>query len=385
MPKKVEFDTSPELKVSFNLHFEQWRRKNGAGIDELARRCGVSPSYLAHVGRYGRVPGKPILILLALNFEIPEPQSLFDAARLDETFPYDRGLGIRRSEEDQNFLSVKLDMNGLAQAIRGLVEKGTRSRSIEDLTQGRPLRIGLNQYQQIFFRPGHEPGRQGFFLEVCDMLAMSMRCRFEAFEVPYAEYPERLKNHEIDIFGPKNIKPAANLAYTSIPFCRMGMSALVRKRRAPNLEDLPAPETVSDLHRHPYQIAVLRNGRSHLYANVALGKKDSELVICDTLEEAIERATLVGIPRPVHLVLSNSPALILEKQRAPELVDVAFATPETVLEFSDDCFAVRSDWSELVSFLNHSIQYLIQSGALAERFNRWLPPEMKGLITLPLP
>ena len=52
------FDRSPELKSLFNSYYEKWRKNHGGNMEELARRIGVSSSYLGHISRYGRVPGK---------------------------------------------------------------------------------------------------------------------------------------------------------------------------------------------------------------------------------------------------------------------------------------------------------------------------------------
>lgn len=381
---KPPFECSAELKSQFNRCFEVWKKRHQAGLDELAHRCGVSASYLSHIGRYGRVPGKPILILLALNFELDTPQLLFDAAHLKESFPYEPGARIMRPQQEQSgFLSVKLDMNGFTDAIRSIIHQETRPRDILDLTRGKPLRMGLNRYQDVILFDNQTPSRKGFFLEFCDMLAMTLRCKIETVEIPYPDYPERLRNHDIDLYGPKNVRPGSNLGFVSIPFCRMGISALVRKRPTPALERLTAPHTQADLLTHPYQIAVLRNSRSHLFANIALRRSDADLVLCDTMEEAVERTTLGGIARPVHLTICNAPNAIQQKQLHGKDLDLAFDKPGNVLELSDDCIAVRADWPELVSMLNQSITYLIRTGALKERFQRWLPEQMHGIIQLP--
>ena len=124
MTKKDEFQTSTELKRLFLRELDLWRKRHGLGVADLSARCGVSPSYLAHIGRYGRVPSKPVLILLALNFETSDPAALFRAANLDTSWPYDGGThGItKREEHAREFLTVKFDvqsfMDSLTQAIR---------------------------------------------------------------------------------------------------------------------------------------------------------------------------------------------------------------------------------------------------------------------------
>ncbi len=383
---KPTFDCSPELKIQFNRCYDSWRKKHYAGLEELAARCGVSPSYLSHVGRYGRIPGKPILILLALNFELPDPSSLFDAAKLNDRWPYDDGSRIAPKEQEQNgFLSVKLDMGVLTDAIRSIIHTESRPREILDLTQGTPLRMGLNRYQGLIFFDHHSPAKKGFFLEFCEMLAMTLRCKIETVDIPFSEYPDKIRNFEIDLFGPKNVRLGSSPGQTTIPFCRMGLSALIRRRPSPALEGLPPPETQADLLNQSYKIAVLRNSRSHLFANVALRRQDGDLVLCDSIEETVERTMLSGIARPVHLTICNSPSAVQQKELHAADLGLSFSRPENLLELCDDCISVRSDWPELVSLINQSITYLLRTGALQERFEQWLPKNMRGVIQLPEP
>src|SRR5688500_7069954 len=132
--KKLEFETSKRLKTIFNESFDRWRKRNGAGLDELARRCGVSQAYLAHVGRYGRVPGKPVLYLLALNLEIDNPATILDAAGLNEDWPYSPGIGLNpKNMESSGLLSVRLDMNGFTDAVRTIIRSESKQRGIKDL------------------------------------------------------------------------------------------------------------------------------------------------------------------------------------------------------------------------------------------------------------
>jgi hypothetical protein len=92
-------------------------------MEELAQRCGVSRSYLAHIGRYGRVPGKPVLLLLALNFELQDPALLLRAARASDPWPFP--TTTRLSDQDtasSGFLSVKLDINGFVDALKSAIK-----------------------------------------------------------------------------------------------------------------------------------------------------------------------------------------------------------------------------------------------------------------------
>jgi len=112
MAKNVDFETSTELKRLFSQELDAWCSKHRRGVDELSARCGVSRSYLAHIGRYGRIPSKPVLILLALNFEMTDPLALFRAARVNEPWPFDKATGISQAQSARDgFLSIKLDMD----------------------------------------------------------------------------------------------------------------------------------------------------------------------------------------------------------------------------------------------------------------------------------
>ena len=125
MKTRSEFDSSLELKALFVKELRAWSTRHNAGIKELARRCGVSASYLAHIGRYGRIPSKPILLLLILNFEIKDPQTFLAAAGVQEPWPYQTGTHLieRSSESEPGFLSVRLDMNGLVEALAGAIRE----------------------------------------------------------------------------------------------------------------------------------------------------------------------------------------------------------------------------------------------------------------------
>ena len=107
MAKRVSFETSKELKHVYNEQMERWRERERSGLEELAKRCGVSPAYLAHVGRYGRIPSRPVLVLLALNFNMPDPERLLAAAGVKEPWPYDEPVALLpRSAADTGFLSL---------------------------------------------------------------------------------------------------------------------------------------------------------------------------------------------------------------------------------------------------------------------------------------
>lgn len=388
MIKKLSFDTSKELKALFNEEYDRWRTKHRGTYEELAARCGLSASYLGQIGRYGRVPSKSALILLALNFDMKQPQLIFDAAGISERWPLDRDLGLRKAgDSDSGFLSVRLDMNGLADALRDVVRAEIRPKSLKQLTRGKPLRIGINAQQGWLFAEDTLGGRgqkpAGLFPEICEMLGVSLQCPVELSLVPYSDYLEKFARDELDVYGP--IIAAPNLPSGTIftkGLYRIGMSALYRKRQNPDLASLPAPKSVQDILDGRYQIAVLKNSRSHLLANTRLKRSDDELILCSSHEEALERILMKGIRRPAHLFFCNSVMAIRYQKLHKQDIDLLFATPKTVVDMAEDALAVRADWQELATAINDFLAFLIRTGSLKERLNKWFPEDMQGVVDL---
>jgi len=384
---KVAYDTSRELKELFNRHFERWKKTHQAGLQELARRCGVSSSYMNHVSRYGRIPGKPVLILIALNFELPDPQQLFDAARINEGWPFDPELGLRRgSARDTGFLNIQVDMDGFTDTIRSIITQELRPKTISDLTRGRPLRFGISHYQHWLFKDAGDTAAtegHGFFHELCEMLAMTLRCKIDTRLVERSEYRELLRAGEIDVYGPIISSPDSLNHSLTEPFCHLGMSALVRKSPCPNLPELPVPERVEDLLNRDYKLCVLRNTRGHMFVNTRLNRSDDDIVICDTLEEAVERLTMASIARPAHVCIFNSVSAITEQQKLPKALAVAFASRDSVIKMTSNCLEVRPDWTELIPVLNQSISYLIRTGTLGERLKKYIPASAEEVVRIP--
>lgn len=386
--EKVEFQRSKELKHLFKEHFELWRKKHSGGLEELARRCGVSASYLGHVGRYGRIPGKPVLILLAFNFELENPQIFFDAAGLKEPWPFDPRIRLLEADDkNAGFLSLKVDMQGFTSAIREIVRSEIRPRTVSDLSRGRPIRTGFNINQAWLFEEdlarGIVPDR-GLFPELFDMLAIAVRSKFEIEGVHHGDYLERMANGELDVYGPVYALPERlGSAQYTIPFCRIGMSALFRKRKGAKLEELPTPQSLDDLKDPRYEIAVLRGAVSHHFANTRLQRPDSSLILCEGAEEAYERILLTGLKRPAHLVITDSVnALTYHKVHSKDF-DVLFASKGEVLGSYENSIAVRPDWPELVGVLNETIRFLIRQGTLNDLFRKWLSPELQGVVEVP--
>lgn len=384
MPKTA-FESSKELKVLFNEHFARWKKKHHAGLEELAGLCGVTPSYLGHVGRYGRVPGRPVLILLAFNFELENPQVFFDAAGIQDPWPYESGLRLRpHSESDPGFLSLRLDMTGFTQAIREIVRSEVKPRSVRELTRGRPLRVGFNLNQSWFFDKGRsltENKFNGFFPELFHVLSLSLHSRCEISAVGYLECFDKLASGELDIYGPLYSTPARiGKALYLQPFCRVGVAALWRTRKAQGLENLPRPESLDDLRQKKYQISVLRESNSHHFALSHLEDSQSTLVVSENPDEALERITLANIPRPAHLMLVDSLIAIHIHRQHPHEYELLFSDLDSSLGVFENTIAVRPDWPELVTVLNDAMSFLIRENTLVELSNRRLNSDYRGAI-----
>jgi hypothetical protein len=388
MPKTLEFETSSELKRIFNTELEQWRRKHRLSLDALSRRCGVSQSYLAHIGRYGRIPSKPVLILLALNFEMVEPETLFRASGIKDPWPFEGPLSLTRKEEqDGGFLSVKLDMGGFVDAIRSVVRTELKPRTLHTLLGGRPLKIGVNPTQPWLFGKtptGELSLTQGIAAELYRMLQSSLQCEIETIITPFPRYIDKLSTGEIDIYGPMMSSPHArsNILF-SLPVHRLGMSVLFRERPCQGLPELAPPTGIDDLMNGEYRIAVMRDSRAHLVANTHLKRSDSDLLLCTSDEEAIDRIILKGVARPAHIFLCNSVLAHYIHAEHRDHLKLIFASPESIIDMCDNAFAVRPDWADALPAINNAIRFIMSGGGLREQMENLLGERFKGLVELP--
>ncbi len=388
MPKTVEFETSPELKRIFNAELEGWRRKHRLSLDALSRRCGVSQSYLAHIGRYGRIPSKPVLILLALNFEMAAPETLFRAAGVKDSWPFEGALSLSQKEDrGEGFLSVKMDMGGFVDAIRSVVRTELKPRTLHTLLAGRPLKIGVNPTQPWLFdrtASGELCLTQGIAADLYRMLQSSLQCEVETLIIPFPRYIDKLSTGEIDIYGPMMSSPHArsNILF-SLPVHRLGMSVLFRERPCQGLPQLAPPTSIDDLMNNEYRIAVMRDSRAHLVANTHLRRADGELLLCTSDEEAIDRITLKGVARPAHIFLCNSVLAHYVHAEHRDHLKLVFASPETLIDMCDNAFAVRPDWADALPAINNAIRFIISGGGLWEQMENLLGARFKGLIELP--
>lgn len=389
MPKALEFETSSELKRIFNTELDQWRRKHRLSLDALSRRCGVSQSYLAHIGRYGRIPSKPVLTLLALNFEMIDPETLFRAAGVKDPWPFEGSLALVRKaeQEDGGFLSVKLDMGGFVDAIRSVVRTELKPRNLHTLLGGRPLKIGVNPTQPWLFGKtptGELSLTQGIAAELFRMLQSSLQCEIETIITPFPRYIDKLSTGEIDIYGPMMSSPHArsNILF-SLPVHRLGMSVLFRERPCQGLVALTPPTSIDDLMNGDYRMAVIRDSRAHLVANTHLKRSDSDLLLCTSDEEAIDRITLKGVARPAHIFLCNSVLAHYIHGEHRDHLKLLFASPGSVIDMSDNAFAIRPDWADALPTINNAIRFIMSGGGLREQMENVLGERFKGLVELP--
>ena len=179
------------------------------------------------------------------------------------------------------------------------------------------------------------------------------------------------------------LPPSASHGIVSDPIVHVGLSAMMRKHKVDRLENLPIPKSLRDLQTRPYTIAVLRNSRSHLFANVALKRADKELILCETIDEAIERITLSGMNRLAHVLVISAATAILLKEAHSDRVQALFTDRASFLEVSQNCLLARSDWPELLPPVNQSIQYLIRTGALEQLYHKWIPKPLREALLLP--
>lgn len=383
VPKKRGFAESKELRRFFSQEFEKWQRTTRLGISELAERCGVTASYMGHVSRYGRVPGKPVLILLALNFGLKKPEEIFEAAGIKDAWPFDTTTRlVEGNAEMPGFLSVRLDMDGLTSAIREVVKAEVKPRAIRDLTRGRPLRVGYNLNQSFFFDSSNKNRSfAGIFPELFQLTTLTLQTTAEYTAVPYLDAFIKLQSGEIDVYGPIfATPPRRGQALLTRHFAKVALSAVGRRRKAVNLKPLPAPRSLRDLTTKSYEIAVLRDSASHHFALTALGRNDASLLVCDTPDECLERIALTSLPRPAHLMLCDSVIAEVLVANNPDEYELLCATKETALMYLDNAIAVRPDWPELLDLLNDALGFMDQNGAIGNLLSQRVPEKFRELV-----
>ncbi len=387
MAKRGDFDTSNELKRLFSQELESWCSRNRLGIEDLSARCGVSRSYLAHIGRYGRIPSKPVLILLALNFEMKDPLALLRAARIDEPWPFDTSAAIQPLQATTDgFLSIKLDMDGFVSAIKTVVREQFKPRTFSDLLGGRPLRLGLNLTQPWLFEAkedGSIDQTRGLVPDLCSYLETFLRCPIQASPVPFSRHVEKLLRGEIDIYGPMIAVPNApsNILF-SLPVNRIGISAVMRLRDTTGLTRLSAPATFEDLRNPDYRIAVIKDSRAHLIANTRLNRPDAALIICDTVDEGLDRILMKGVPRPAHIFVCNSMNAYHLSRQHPKDLRQLFHEKSSMIDICDNSFAIRPDWPEALPNINQALSFIMNSGGFAKRSQEVVQRYAPGIVAV---
>ena len=383
-----KFKCSTQLKLVFNQEFDKWQKKNRLGLEDLANRCGASTQYLSHIGRYGRIPGKPILILLAFNFGLPSPRLLFDAADLGDPWPYDEDLALRPPSASQNgFISLNVDMTGFTQAIREIVKTEIKPKTLQDLLRGRSLRIGLNRGQAFLFKTAGQsskPPQQGFVPELLHLSALSLCCEFTLSDVHHSACFEQFNSDKLDIYGPiySTPKRLGQALYTD-PFCLVKQAGIVRTRKCGALSPLPPPAVLEDLRKRAYTVAVLNETSSHHFALSELDLDEARLLVCQSAEECIERITLSGIPRPAHVLLCDAPAALLINENSAEGVKTIFPASDLTFPPFENSIAIRPDWPTVQSQLNDALSLIKRTGTLRRLYETWIPKNLQDYITLP--
>ena len=386
LSSKYGFETSAPLKQLFTQHFESWAKSTRSDLIELADKLGVTPSYLGQVRRYGRIPSKPVLILISLLFKA-SGEDFFRAAGIRDPFPFEPSLQITQpSTEQESILSLRFNTDLLAQAIRSVVRSELRTRSVKDVLGERPLRIGVNYHYYWLFedRASSKTGvHKGIFPDFCSLLATALQKEVELVTVPFLDYIDKLKSGQIDLFGPMMVVPnqPSHIHY-SVPLFRLGISALFRKKEAHDLPVVPEPKTIDVLKGTGYKIAVVRNSHPQLLANTLLKKSDSELILCASDEEGIERVTLRGIARPAHIFLTNSATAFYAEKEYPKDIEFLFGPHDDALDHEDCALAVRPDWPEVVPVVNDAIRFLQTRGGFTERLREFASGELHNLIEL---
>lgn len=376
---KPKFDCSRELKSLFNQEFERWSRRNRAGLHELAALCGVTPAYLSHIGRYGRVPSRSVMILLAFCFKIENPQRLFDVAGIREQWPYEAGTRLTTSpESDPGFLSIKLDMAGFADQIRSIVRAEIRPKSVHELTRGKPIRVGFNRAQTFLFEDGRNATEHaGFYPELFRQLSISLQQRIEVHQVDYREAFDALGRGELDMFGPIYSTPQRiGKAIYSEPFLHAGVAALARRQIIPPLMTLPMPKSLDDIREAEYVVAVLEDTAMQHFAESHLSGSRASIQVCSTPAECLERLTM-SVARPAHLMLCDAAIAAPIADRYPVGVLPLFLDPQSWLGELEDTIAIRPDWADLLEVVNEALRFMVHEGLLQDIWERSVRKELR--------
>lgn len=377
------FATSPIFKSIFRAKFEAWQKRTGGTLERLASLCGVTPSYLGHVKRYGRVPGKPVLILLSLVLEIEDVREFFEAAGVKNEWPYESAMRISRIDQRENgFISLQVDMQGLSTAIAEVIRAEFKPRSLIQLTRGKPLRVGLN-VAQSFLCGKKADTFYGAFPELMKLILLSAQQKYVFKDEPYAQALERLQSGDLDIYGPLYSTPKRlGQATFSFPFCRVSVAALWRKRSCAALPRLPQPRSLQEVVGRGYEVSVLKDSSSHDFALTVLGVPESRIIVCPSPKACIDSVILAAQARPAHLLLADAPiALDIAKTHAEQL-EVLFDGAEDSLGFFENAMAIRPDWPELQQFVSETVRFLRAEKTIQELISRCVDADLQRAIVV---
>jgi hypothetical protein len=262
-------------------------------------------------------------------------------------------------------------MNGFANAIRDIVRAEIQPKRIENLLGNRPLRVGLNRGQFFLFDERKQHVNEGFFPELIRALVLSLHCEVEFIDIAHGEFDKKFEQGLIDCYGPI-YRTARRIGHGlfSKAFCHVSVAGIGRVRKATNLSDLPAPKRIVDLRKRDYIIAVHRESMAHHFLEAELGIPAARILPCDVPEEAIERVVLTSLPRPAHLIVTDSPFALKVQQNHPTTTEMLFSNSDADLSPFENTLAVRPDWPALLSVLDESLEYLRKNGALKRLLER---------------
>lgn len=376
-PKK--FETSKELKNFFNKEFLRWKKENRGTLEELADKCGISSSYLSQVSRYGRIPNKPILILLAFNFKLSNPSEIFKFAGLDpHTWAYPENYALKENSIVNEFFKISFDENRFNEMLRQSYKTSvTKKTNLNNC-----LQVGLNVDQSFGF---YEEGiSSGLFPELLGKIfnVAGLKTTFKA--VHFSECFEQLEAGEIDLYAPLYATPRrTSHVLFSKPLFRSTFSGLWRKKKYGALVNLPAPKLLTELLNRPYKVAVLNNSCTHHFAEMFLANSESELILCDSGEEVIERLSVSGIRRPAHLALCDASVACDMKSEYSDYLELLFQRENSENPYFDDAIAVRKDNTELLDLINNAISFMHQSHSIQTLVRSHRPQDLeKSIITM---
>ena len=376
-----KFQTSRALRTMFNRNYDAWAEKHNRGLSDLAELCGVTTAYLSQVARYGRVPSRPVLILLAFNFDLTDPAELFQAAELTDPWPYNRGVTLQKRASKNNLLELRFDEDNFKSLIREVVQQELRPRSLKQMTQGRPIRIGLNLNQSFLIQKENQNYR-GFFHELLSQLSLFLQHRIDLIEVSYLDCFDMLQRGELDLYGPIYLTPQRlDQALYSQTILEQGLAALMRKSNFNNIPKLAEPKDLKDIITKGYTIAVMEGtAASHFVQNHC---PQNPIIKCSTHQECVERITL-SVERQAHLIICDAGIAEKNAKEDPDgLLSLKFSWPDKWLGTLGTNLAIRPDWRELKTLIDNALDFLSDEGLLKQLYSNNFDSRAQNFVKLP--